>query len=849
MKPLCYSKYIFTLLFISTTLFASLYDKSAMLYYGKDISYPTVGVHDYIIVNPQDINTIAHGFDVYKTKMYARVILSNQTQKSSIDRVLKDGFINIYFDTEGSDTQHIQKLIIDFHKQNPHSKIIVNAKLYTEALRDRVNAILQESNRELTTKRVAAIKESELEIIYVKYLSSSLRDKYKEESQKIEAKGMTPYVTNFDASIYGVSSKNAIKREIFTLIDESKEDRTTLSAHRNGATPTEYLGYVQKLYNIHNGLPDAGHMRHYAGVVIWLRGDYENPGELVEWVLELKKLGIKVAFVNNFGFSASPLLLKPLDIDIYDGDASISNKKKILYQDEMIGYEIDPSLGEEGIYIHPNNAKKLLVFEDSHKLRSTPAAITQWGGYVISEAFMHELGDENVWVINPFEFFRQALRLEKIVVPDTTTHNGNRIFFTHVDGDGMVSLAEFNPELLSGDVILEDILKVYSVPHSISIIGAEVSPNGLFPQYSKRSMKIAKDMYALENVEAATHTFTHPFIWGKIENNKLDEKYRLKPKNYEFSLESELSEPLKVINEQLIEKDSDKNAQCVFWSGDCAPRLNALEYTYRHNILNMNGGDTEISNVKPWLTMVAPIGLQRGDYYQVYTGAQNENVFTNDWLGPFWGFKRVVQTYKLTNSPRRLKPIDIYYHLYSGSKLASLNALRYVFDWSLKQEIFPMYASEYIPKAMDYFTVSMAREENRWLVSGMRDLKTLRLEDTKANIDFSTARTLYGVKEFENHTYISLGKESEHFFELEDKEVSKQSSYLVSSNAKVLQHIKGNTTDRYIFKGYVDLRVEFHLAPECKVSSKSKYQLKKEKENSLFNFRNTKEATVDVICR
>ena len=52
----------------------------------------------------------------------------------------------------------------------------------------------------------------------------------------------------------------------------------------------------------------------------------------------------------------------------------------------------------------------------------------------------------------------------------------------------------------------------------------------------------------------------------------------------------------------------------------------------------------------------------------------NENVYTNDWTGPFYGFRDVIDTFRMTGEPRRLKPINLYYHTYSASKVAALKA-------------------------------------------------------------------------------------------------------------------------------------------------------------------------------
>ncbi len=92
-------------------------------------------------------------------------------------------------------------------------------------------------------------------------------------------------------------------------------------------------------------------------------------------------------------------------------------------------------------------------------------------------------------------------------------------------------------------------------------------------------------------------------------------------------------------------------------------------------VLNMNGGDTLITRADPSLTRVAPLGIPRGRHYQVYAPNQNENVYTELWRGPYYGYERVIETFELTELPRRLKPVNIYYHAYSATKTASLAAL------------------------------------------------------------------------------------------------------------------------------------------------------------------------------
>ncbi|MFO1435125.1 MAG: hypothetical protein U1F34_01650 [Gammaproteobacteria bacterium] len=82
---------------------------------------------------------------------------------------------------------------------------------------------------------------------------------------------------------------------------------------------------------------------------------------------------------------------------------------------------------------------------------------------------------------------------------------------------------------------------------------------------------------------------------------------------------------------------------------------------------------------------------------------------------------------KLTERPRRLKPINIYYHTYSASKPAALAALHKVYQYALKQNVLPIYASEFIRKAQNFNNIVLTREGNGWGVYGATDLVTLRI--------------------------------------------------------------------------------------------------------------------------
>src|SRR5690606_29690165 len=155
------------------------------------------------------------------------------------------------------------------------------------------------------------------------------------------------------------------------------------------------------------------------------------------------------------------------------------------------------------------------------------------------------------------------------------------------------------------------------------------------------------------------------------------DSFHLEIPGYSMNLDREITGTRDYINEKLI--PPGKKVKVLLWSGDCQPPAEAVRKAYAAGMLNMNGGDTLISRRHPSWTAIAPIGLNKGEgAVQVFAPHQNENIYTNEWTGPYYGFERVIETFEMTDKPIRFKPLNIYYHTYSGTKVASMRALRKV---------------------------------------------------------------------------------------------------------------------------------------------------------------------------
>ncbi|EGF33371.1 hypothetical protein IMCC9480_460 [Oxalobacteraceae bacterium IMCC9480] len=184
----------------------------------------------------------------------------------------------------------------------------------------------------------------------------------------------------------------------------------------------------------------------------------------------------------------------------------------------------------------------------------------------------------------------------------------------------------------------------------------------------------------------------------------------------------------------------------------------AIAETVKDGFLNMNGGDTRINASNNSWTAIAAQGVRKNGWYQVFAPNQNENVYTNNWTGPFYGFERVIETYQLTGAPYRFKPVDIYYHAYSATKPASIAALHKVYGWATAQAFTRVFPSQYVRKVLDFETTTIARElgSDDLLVRTGASLRTLRMPPGAALPSLRDSSGVAGVAAGPSGDYLTL---------------------------------------------------------------------------------------------
>lgn len=630
---------------------------------------------------------------------------------------------------------------------------------------------VKESDRQWLLGKFAEVRKAGLPVIAIEYVAPIHRDLARKTAEKIKALGFTPWVADKDLASLGVGDREVLPRKILGLYDGAEApDQIYTALQRLAVMPLNYLGYTVELHDMRKPLPTGILTGRYAGVVIWPNSDQSGRQQsLISWVTRQIHNGTKVIFLDRFGVPSDQAAAS-LGL-LYREPKPFPKKLDLIRSSSMLGFEL-PVVPQTDSFVPVfagKSAQALLSLGTGKTTLGDPVALTQWGGYALSPFVAAEVMSNNYrWVINPFDFFSHALQSPLLPVPDVTTENGVRLLFAHIDADGFESRVERPGGPLGVTELRERILKKYKLPTTFSVITSTLGDRGLNSQQAPALQAEAREIFKLPWIEVGSHTFSHPFYWQDTDVAKRNYKTQyLEIPGYRFNLKQEIAGSSAFINKQLL--PPGKQVKLLQWSGDCTPGTDALEVAYRSGLRNINGGATIITKSNNSITLVAPLGVAKDGYFQVFAPNQNENVYTNDWTGPFYGYRRVIETFQLTDAPRRLKPINIYHHVYSVTKEASRKALEDVYRWALTQQPHVIHTFEYVDKVLDFNRTVIAKDGNGWLIRNSGDLRQIRLPVSAGYPNLQTSRNVLGFSDHGDSRYIHLGPGGEALLTLQQK--------------------------------------------------------------------------------
>ncbi|MEG3639889.1 polysaccharide deacetylase family protein [Magnetococcus sp. PR-3] len=399
------------------------------------------------------------------------------------------------------------------------------------------------------------------------------------------------------------------------------------------------------------------------------------------------------------------------------------------------------------------------------------------------------------------------------------------------------------------DVILEEVVKGYpDLPLTIAPVVADLDPSWFGrPKFIKN----AREIFSYDHIEAGSHTYSHPLQWSFFEKpdpeaelpylhlypkkeqtdmmdyllrsvglrknaaiatpdsqgwkqvaekalkkKKADEKRKVtklfshysRPRAFAvkpFDLQLEMQGSFDFINTLLPGK---KRTEVLQWSGNCVPFEAAVRATREAGVRNLNGGDTRFDPEFPSVAWVSPFGRYVGKETQVYASSSNENTYTDLWTDRFFGFMHLVETMKNTETPKRLQPMNIYYHMYSGERVASVNALLHNLNYARSRPLAPVTTSQFAAITDGAMVAKLYRKHpDVWRIENHGDLGSIRFDDASLKrVDLANSTGVLGYRHHQGSLYVSL-----------DRAVAKP---VISIGDNLTPHKLGDSTKPYLIE-------------------------------------------------
>ena len=792
-----------------------------------------------------------------------------------LPKIAKHGFKGFMFDTldsykliankkEWPEFQRAEiKFIKDVRKKFPDKIIILNRGFsIINKAHNYISAVIAESlyrglggkgglhyikmpnkDSEWMLNKLNVIKNKyKLPVIIIDYVNPKNRTEAQKDAVRISRNGFIPWVTNRDLNIIGTSDFKFIQRRIIIICNSrSNPNRIEPAIFM---LPLEYIGFTPVLFHVNKKLPRGFIADRYAGAVV-IAGSVKNPRKFYRWVHKAINNGLKIFFINTFGFPENNRLLNELDIKLYDNKADISDGYAYIYKSKGSGYEVPLNVNYDNTYFVPNGGKPVVYVKNKYGQKSMPFAMTSWGGYAVDNTFINSYG---LWVYNPFKIFKKIFYKTNFPIPDTTTENGRRMLFSQIDGDADFGYTDFNPNEFIASYVTKHILERYRIPVDASVIVSDLigKPYGLHLKRAKKLRKLFRRIFKYKNIQIASHTFSHPFNWPALVKGINKPGYELPVPNYKFSVRSNVIGSINWINKHLAPKG--KKVRVILWSGDGDVPEKAVRMAYDLGIYNINWNYTSIRYSHPFLRYVKPMGRNVGSFFQNNAGIADEDIYTHRWRGPFYGFENVIQTFKMTDKPYRLKPIYIYYHWYSGQKVASVKALKKVYAWALRRHPIPMFLSQYARKNLDFRSTAIAKKGSGWIIKNSGNLRTLRVPLKWGYPNMKLSKGIVGYRIINGREYIALSNSGSYYLIMSRK---KPNFRLIEANGMIKFFRKSKTGYQLTLKSNPYVPLHFAIqSSECKIKVKNSGKYLKTVNGGMFNYKllNGRKAYVKAVC-
>ena len=404
------------------------------------------------------------------------------------------------------------------------------------------------------------------------------------------------------------------------------------------------------------------------------------------------------------------------------------------------------------------------------------------------------------WITDPFALLHKVLGEAVTPVPDITTRNGRRVYFSTVSPSGWLAtmpLRKFGDTAQSVPEVLRDLIFMAQtdLPVTLSVLTGDFDPELVGPAGTS-ARNVASQLLTQPNVQPATSGATFIQDWNffreyepereaarltsantvaRSSNSMVSEaaqrlggvfaqtdasafshtpdaprKYHTRP----FDLSAETAGALEAA--QRIARPGAPPAAFI-WSGDARPFEAALAAVNVVGAKAIGGGGGICTAEAPSIANIWPHSAPVGEQTQVYHALSGAAVYTGRGGAPH-RFQALADTLDCTETPRRLKAFQLAYSVESAFHFGLRQSILKFLDRARSDSFIPLTVAEYVASVESFADIEFsATERTEWTVSNLGAITTIRFDNAAhLGVDMSRSLNTLGARRHGTSLYVAL---------------------------------------------------------------------------------------------
>lgn len=503
-------------------------------------------------------------------------------------------------------------------------------------------------------------------------------------------------------AVGGISTGHAqepipVKREILALYDGAQEsDADSTRIHRFAEMPLNHLGFILRFHDIRTKLPEPAEIERYRGVLTWFAGSVSHSDAYLAWASRVSRMNVRYVILGDIG------------VAINSTNIPAVNQLLALAGVRHAGEYVTPTLGTRVA----QEDKSLVEFEcrlgpvlPDYPVITAQGSATRVGLMLETPSYdgrrksiLIAIGEKGAYAALNYEFCHQRPPLYQ--------------------GQWLINPFTFLCAAFGcGD---------QPIPDTTTASGNRLYFSLLESEGWTRPSKI-------EGIRDASA------VAGEVVFRELIEPFHDLPVTIELLAEEVAKSGKRGSQAQLLLTRilADPNVDVLRRGLQVTRSRFDLEYL-------------SISNLSPLISA----GL---DHF-INRPMSDETAYNNQSVIGETGFSALKETWASTDSPRRLKPLFLNYHVYAGEYPALLRSVKDQLSAASLATLTPVSANRYAAIVDGFFSARVDRIGNAtWRISDRGALQTVRFDATEGReVDLQSSVGVIGQKRNGSTLYVAL---------------------------------------------------------------------------------------------